>query len=76
MPAAHSQRGIALKALGRLDEALASAERALAQQPDLAEAHASRGHVLKAMARAAEAEASFKRAAELNPKFENLAGKA
>ena len=65
-----------MKALGRLDEALASAERALALQPDLAEAHASRGHVLKAMDRAAEAEASFKRAAELNAKFENLAGKA
>jgi tetratricopeptide (TPR) repeat protein len=42
----HQRRGTALKALGRLDEALASLARALALQPDYPQAHCNRGNVL------------------------------
>ena len=41
---AHSNRGNALQALNRLEEALASFDRALALRPDYAEAHYNRGN--------------------------------
>ena len=57
-----SNRGAALKELGRLDEALASLENALALQPDYAEALNNRGLVLQDLERFGEALASFERA--------------
>lgn len=57
-----SNRGAALKELGRLDEALASLENALALQPHYAEALNNRGLVLQDLERLGEALASFERA--------------
>jgi adenylate cyclase len=50
-----------------LDELLATAGKAIALAPDLAEAHAAQGEALGAMGRRAEAKAAFERALELDP---------
>ena len=49
------------------DEILATAERAIELEPDLAEAHAARGAALAYAGRHAEATAAFERALTLNP---------
>jgi len=49
------------------DDILATAAKALALNPDLAEAHASRGVALAAAQRFAQAKAEFERAMALNP---------
>jgi tetratricopeptide (TPR) repeat protein len=61
-----------LKAMGRLNEALISLDRAIASKNTFAEAHYSRGLVLEALNRPTEANQAFHYAAALNPK---LAGK-
>ena len=50
-----------------IDGILATAEKALALDPELADAHVARGYVFEISGRAAEAEASFERALELDP---------
>jgi TolB-like protein/Flp pilus assembly protein TadD len=54
-----------------LDKGLAAAQRALALDPDLAEAHASLGLVLSDKGKFQEAAAAFLRAIDLNPGFAN-----
>jgi predicted O-linked N-acetylglucosamine transferase (SPINDLY family) len=61
-PAAHSNRGLALHGLRRLDDALASYDRAIALKPDYAEAHSNRGNTLKELGRLDDALASYDRA--------------
>lgn len=58
-------RGAALKKSGRLDEALASYEKALALRPDYALAEHYRANVLRALGRAEDAVAAYRRALEL-----------
>ena len=65
---AHLSRAHALQQLGRLDEALAGADRAIALKPDLANAHRGRAVVLVAMGRAEEARASTETAAAIKVK--------
>ena len=66
---AHNNRGVALKALGRLDEALASYDKALALRPDYAEAFNNRGVALKALGRLDEALASYDKALAVRPDY-------
>jgi tetratricopeptide (TPR) repeat protein len=63
----HNNRGVVLQALNRLEEALASYERAIALKPGYANAHFNRGTVLKKLSRREEALASYDRAIALNP---------
>jgi protein O-GlcNAc transferase len=66
----------ALRSLRRLDEALASADRALQLNPQLPEALANRGNVLMDLDRTEEALASYERALSLRPRYaEALNGK-
>ena len=60
-------RGIALKNLGRLEEAALCQRTALALQPDFAEAHHQLASVLLALDRPAEALESFRRATTAKP---------
>ena len=50
-----------------VEEILAMADKALALDPDLAEAHAARGEALRVAGRSEEAIAAFERALELDP---------
>ena len=59
--------GIAQARQGRPEEALASVDRAIALQPELAAAHSERGAVLSALARLDDALDSYARAVELEP---------
>ncbi|WP_165873554.1 tetratricopeptide repeat protein [Parasulfuritortus cantonensis] len=63
----HSNRGNALKDLGRLDEALAAYERAVALKPDYADALSNRGNVLLDLGRFDAALASYDQAVALAP---------
>lgn len=67
----YSNRGLALQRLGRLDEALASYDQALALAPQdssvLADAYYNRGIALQALQRLDEALASFDQAIALRP---------
>ena len=69
--AAHANLGLALRQLGRVDEALASHDRALALKPDYAQAHNNRGNALRDLGRHAEALASYDRALALLPDYAN-----
>ena len=64
---AHYNLGVALKNLGRLDEAVASYRHALEIKPDYAEAYHNMGNALKELMQLDEAEASFRRALKINP---------
>jgi predicted O-linked N-acetylglucosamine transferase (SPINDLY family) len=64
----YSNRGAALHALGRFDEALASYASALALQPNSAAVHYNRGRVLQDLGQLEEALASYDRALALDPK--------
>jgi tetratricopeptide (TPR) repeat protein len=64
-----SNRGAALKELGRLDEAMASYDRLLKTAPDYAEGHSNRGVVLHALRRYEEALSSYDRALALRPDY-------
>ena len=66
---AHSNCGIALRQLGRFEEALASCDRALKLRPDYADAHSNRGLVLCRLLRFDDALASCDRAIALRPNF-------
>jgi len=65
----HSNRGNALKDLGRIDEALAAYDNAILLKPDFAEAHTNRGIALKDLGRIDEALASCDAAIRLKPDF-------
>jgi tetratricopeptide (TPR) repeat protein len=66
-PAAHNLLGLALKDLGRPDDALKSFDRALALNPGLADAHRARADTLMAAGRWAEAVAAFDRLLATQP---------
>ena len=69
MREAFNNRGNALQELKRLDEALASYDRALALKPDYAEAFNNRGNVLQELKRLDEALASYDKALALKPDY-------
>jgi Flp pilus assembly protein TadD len=60
---AHVGRALTLCALGRLDEALASADRAAELKPSLAAAHVARADALDALGRKDEARSAREQAA-------------
>ena len=62
----HSNLGVTLKELGRLEEAEASLRQAIALKPDYAEAHSNLGITLHELGRLDEAEASYLQAIALN----------
>ena len=61
--------GVALKELGRLDEAEASYRKAIALKPDYVEAHFNLGNTLKSLNKLSEAEESYSHAIDLQPDF-------
>ena len=64
---AYSNRGMALRELNRLDEAVASYDQAIALKPDYADAYYNRGNALKGLRRLDDALASYDRALALRP---------
>ncbi len=60
-------RGVALGALGRYAEAVASYDCVIAINPDDADAWYSRGHALRCLGRQEEADASHDKAVALDP---------
>ena len=63
----HNTLGLALRGLGRLDEAVASYRLALGIQPRYAEAHGNLGNALRELGRLDESVASCRRALEIKP---------
>ena len=61
--------GVALKELGRFDEAEASYRKAIKLKPDYVEAHFNLGNTLKKLNKLLEAEESYSRAIDLQPDF-------
>jgi len=66
---AHSNLGVTLQELGRLDEAAASYTQAIALRSDFAEAHSNLGVTLLELGRLDEAEASYRQAIALKPDY-------
>ncbi len=66
---AHSNLGLALQQMKRIDAALASYERALQLKPDSPEALCNRGNALQDLWRLPEALASYDRALQARPNF-------
>ena len=66
---AHSNLGVALKQLGRLDESEASYRQAIAVKPNHAGAHSNLGGMLREVGRLDEAEASCRQAIAIKPEF-------
>ena len=64
--AAHSNLGLILKELGRLNEAEASLRQAITLKTDFVEAHHNLGNILKEQERLDEAEASYRQAIASN----------
>jgi tetratricopeptide (TPR) repeat protein len=65
----HSNLGTVLRAQGKLDEAAACYEQALALDPNLAEAHFNLGNILQAQDRLDAAVACYERALALKPEL-------
>ena len=65
----HSNLGVALHDLGRLEEAEASYRRALEINPLVAEVHSNLGNTLRELGRLEEAEASCRRALEIKSDY-------
>ncbi len=61
--------GVALRELGRLDEAEANYRKAIHLKPDYAEAHFNLGNTLKRLNKLQDAEESYGRAIDLQPDF-------
>jgi predicted O-linked N-acetylglucosamine transferase (SPINDLY family) len=68
-PSYHCSYGLVLQGLDRLDEAIASYDRALLLSPDYAAALINRGLALEALERFAEALESYDRALAIEPNF-------
>ena len=68
-PEAHSNLGITLRDLGRLEEAEASYRKAIALKPDYAEAHNNLGVTLRDLGRSKDAEASYRKAIALKSDY-------
>ena len=66
---AHSNLGVALQELGKLDEAAESCRKALAINPEHTEAHSNLGAVLLDLGRLDEAVASYLKALAIKPGF-------
>ena len=60
--------------MNRLEEALASCDRAIKRKPDFAETHFIRGHLLHESKRPEEAIASYERAIRIEPDHKNANG--
>jgi tetratricopeptide (TPR) repeat protein len=77
-PDVHNDLGVALTALGRLDEAIENFQRALALKPDFPEAHGGLGNALRLQGRLDEAASQYERMLALRPgdagAHNNLAG--
>ena len=67
--AAYSNLGLALKELGRLEDALISYDRAIAIKPDSAEAYYNRGLTLQELKQLKRARASYDKAISLKPEY-------
>ncbi len=67
--AAYTNRGVALKELRRLDDALACFEKAIALKPDFPSALSNQGLVLQELKRLDEALVCYEKAIALNPDF-------
>ena len=65
---AHYTLGNILKEVGRLDEAEASYQQALALRPDYIAAHLNMGNTMRELGRADEAKASYQQVIALKPK--------
>jgi predicted O-linked N-acetylglucosamine transferase (SPINDLY family) len=65
----HINLGVAYEESERLDEAVASYERALALQPDSADAYNNMGVALRKQGKLTEASASYRQALFINPHF-------
>ena len=68
----HNERGNALQALGRLNDALASYDGAVTLAPGYADALNNRGNLLQSLGRYAEAVESYDAAIAAGPKFPQL----
>ena len=68
---AHYNMGNTLKKLERLDEALASHNKAIALKPDYTEAYTQLGNILRDQGKLEEAEISTRKAIEHNPRLTN-----
>ena len=68
---AYVNRGVALQAMKRFEDALASFDKAIALNPGHAEFHNNRGAVLQKMNRFEEALASYDKAISLKPDYVN-----
>jgi tetratricopeptide (TPR) repeat protein len=66
---AHSNLGVTLHELGRLDEAEASCRQAIALKPDYALAHNNLGGTLQELGRLNESKVSYTKAVALKPDF-------
>ena len=64
--------GIALKELGRLEEAAASYKNAIAVKPDYVEAHGNLGNTLQELGWIEQAINSYRKALVLNPDYEQV----
>jgi tetratricopeptide (TPR) repeat protein len=69
--AIYNNRGVALQAMRRHDDALASFDKAIALKPDFAETHSNRGAVLQKLKRYEDALASYDKAIALKPDYAN-----
>jgi len=65
----HNNRGLALRDLKRLNDALASFEQALSLEPGFFDAHNNRGMVLQDLGHSEKALASYEQALKLAPDF-------
>ena len=73
-PAIHNSCGIALRNLGRADEALVCYDRALELDPDFSEAYYNRGQALEDLGRLEETLVCYERVLKLQPEYEYLYG--
>ena len=64
-----SNYGIILKNLGQLKEAAVLQRKAIAFNPNFADAHSNLGNIFKSLGNLQEAEKSTRKAIELNPNF-------
>ena len=66
---AHSNLGVVLTELGRLEEATAACHKALELKPDLAEAYNNLGNAFKDQGKLKEAVTAYRKALELKPNY-------